>query len=231
MLKYETEIIGENPQKLVVFLHGYNGNINDHAYAINWIKQYLENAVFCVPLAPETCDKNPQKKQWFGMLKYDGQNRRFSADTNASEIFEIYNQTQDEMSARAAEINDLIREIQQQYGFSAETTYVIGFSQGAMLALYAALSDKNISGGVFMLSGIIAAEKQLSQKISAFPHVYMFHGENDMKVQYKTLAFSDNWLTRHNIPHDIFTYPELAHKMCEAEIIEICKTINKKQPE
>jgi phospholipase/carboxylesterase len=132
------------------------------------------------------------------------------------------------MSVRSVEINLLISEIQQQYNIKSENTFLIGFSQGAMLALYAALSDKNISGGVFMLSGIVAAEKQLSQKISAFPHVYMFHGENDMKVQYKTLAFSDNWLTRHNIPHDIFTYPELAHKMCEAEIVKICDIINKK---
>lgn len=231
MLEYEAELIGEQPQNLVVFLHGYNGTIEDHDYALSWLRKHLKNAWLCIPRAPEVCDKNPNKKQWFGMIKYDAENRRFSTDTTTEEIIEIYNQTQADIAACAVEVNEFIRERQHQYGISANNTYVIGFSQGAMLALFSALSDENVAGGVFMLSGLVAGEKLLAQEIVAFPHVYLFHGENDGKVQYKTLAFSAEWLTKHNITHDIFTYPELAHKMCEDEIRRVCEIINKKTAE
>lgn len=230
MLEYESEIIGQKPQNLVIFLHGYNGTIDDHAYALEWLKQSLENSWLYIPSAPEISEKNPAKKQWFGMIKYDENNSRCQADTTTDEIIKIYNRTQNDVSARADEINDFIGEMQQRHNVAEENTYIIGFSQGAMLALFCALSDKKVKGGAFMLSGLVAGEKLLAQKIANRPHIYMFHGKNDNKVQYKTLAFSDEWLTKNGVNHSVFTYPDLAHKMCEAEIKQICEIINKKQP-
>ena len=46
-------------------------------------------------------------------------------------------------------------EMQKKYKISVHKTFIIGFSQGAMLALYSALSNKNVLGGVFSLSGLI----------------------------------------------------------------------------
>jgi phospholipase/carboxylesterase len=226
MLKYESEIIGENPQKLVVFLHGYNGNINDHAYAINWIKQYLENAVFCVPLAPETCDKNPKKKQWFGMLKYDAENARAKPETPTEKIFAIYNAAATEISANAGRLNNFISAMQKQFGFGDSQTYLAGFSQGAMLTIYTALTrDAPLAGG-FVLSGLVAGEKLLAQSIKSRPPLYLFHGKDDLKVQYKTLAATQKWLQSRQITVQTQTYAGLAHRMNEAEMQKVAQIIN-----
>lgn len=228
MSEYQSEIIGNKPSNLVIFLHGYNGTLEDHKCALDWLRGHLENTVLFVPLAPEICDKNPEKRQWFGMLKHDAECRRYAENASVPEIMEIYNRTQTDISARADDINKMIINLQKQHNIAPQNTYIIGFSQGAMLALYTALSDENISGGVFMLSGLVAAEKYLSSKIKSHPFTYLFHGENDKKVQYKTLAFTDDWLNKNGVAHRIFTYPELAHKISEDEILTICKIINKK---
>lgn len=225
MLEYKSEIIG-NPQQLVVFLHGYNGNLEDHAEAIGYLRKYLQNCLLCLPLAPEICDKNPHKRQWFGMLKHDNENRRYNPDTSTVEIIEIYNHTAEDIEKQSININNLIKYIQVKHKIASLNTFIIGFSQGAMLALYAGLSAQETYGGVFMLSGLVAAEKRLVQQIKQKPAVYLFHGEKDEKVQYKTLTYTNNWLNSQKINHKIFTYPTLVHKVYEEEIKQIGKIIS-----
>lgn len=228
MLEYKSELIGDFPQKLVVFLHGYNGNLEDHSEAINWLKKYMRNSLLCLPLAPEICDKNPNKRQWFGLVKHDGESRRYASETPVAEIMDIYNKTAEDIAGRAHEINELIDDLQKKSGINFKDTYVIGFSQGAMLALYVGLTAKKTYGGIVMLSGLVAAEKALRQQIKSYPDVYLFHGEKDKKVQYKTLEFTDSWLTENKIAHKIFIYPDLAHKIREDEILKAISIINQK---
>ena len=221
MFEYKLEFIGDYSKKLVVFLHGYNGNLDDHAEAIDWLRQYLHNYLLCLPLAPEICDKNPSKRQWFGMIKHDNNMRRYAPETSVTEIMEIYSQTADDIAFQAININYLIEALQKKYNVPDEKIFIIGFSQGAMLALYSGLSTEKKYGGIFMLSGLIAGREQLKKQIKSYPMVYLFHGEKDNKVQYKTLEFTNNWLSCCNIPHEIFTYSNLAHKICKEEIIKI----------
>lgn len=225
MFEYKIENLGDKTDRLVVFLHGYNGCIEDHSYALDWMKKYIKNAKLVVPLAPETCDKNPNKRQWFGMIKNDPENSRFSESISAGEIFNIYNRTQDKISQTAAEINDFILKIRQKYGIAAEKTYIIGFSQGAMLAIYCALTNKQTFGGAFSISGLIAGEKKLAGEICSLPPVYLFHGKDDLKVQYKTLPLTEKWLQKHGIRPYVVSYPHLAHKICEEEIIKISEIL------
>lgn len=226
MLKYNHYILGDNPQKLVVFLHGYNGNPTDHQYAIDWLKQYLQKSLLVVPEAPEICDKNPDKKQWFGMLQYDPNNRRSQPETTVAEIMDIYNAAAVEVASRAQMLNEFVSDLQQQYHIDNTHTYLIGFSQGAMLTIWTALTRPQKIAGGFVLSGLIAAEKTLSGKIESRPPLYLFHGQDDMKVQYKTLDFSAQWLQQRQIPLKVQTYADLAHRINEDEIKMVADIIN-----
>lgn len=226
MLKYNPYILGTSPQNLVIFLHGYNGNPADHQYAIDWLKQYLQQSILVVPEAPEICDKNPEKKQWFGMLKYDAANRRSQPETTVAEIMDIYNAATPEIASRAQMLNEFISDLQQQFHIDNAHTYLIGFSQGAMLTIWTALTRLQKIAGGFVLSGLIAAEKTLADKIESRPPLYMFHGQDDMKVQYKTLDFSVQWLQQRQIPLKVQTYTDLPHRINEAEIKSIADIIN-----
>ncbi len=226
MLEYKALKCGKKIQKLVIFLHGHNGDIEDHQYALDWLQAALLNAVLIVPVGMQVSDKNSLKRQWFGIMKHDPENRRRLPETTAAEIMAIYDKTSAEIATAAREINDFIDAMQQKYGIADAATYVIGFSQGAMLALYAALTRRQAVAGCIMLSGLAAGWSQLAGQISARPPVYLLHGEQDMKVQYKTLPLTAEWLQHHHIAVDIKTYAELAHKMNEAEMRDAAAIIN-----
>lgn len=225
MFKYDFYKIGK-PLKLVVFIHGYNGTIADHQYAIDWLREKLCNALLIIPQAPQISEKNPLKYQWFGMKQYDPENKRTQGSTSSKEIFAIYNTAQKDVSSCAQNINQFIDDLQKKYEIDNAHTYLIGFSQGAMLSIYTALSRPQRLGGIFSLSGLIAAENLLSQNIKSKPEVYLFHGTEDMKVQYKTLSDSIKWLQLHGITPQVHIYNELSHKICELEIIKISEEIN-----
>ncbi|MBR6355808.1 MAG: dienelactone hydrolase family protein [Alphaproteobacteria bacterium] len=228
MFEYDSYIIGSTPNKLVIFLHGYNGTVATHQYALDWLKQYLQNAVFIVPHAPQISDKNPERRQWFGMLKYDSDNKRADPETSVDDIFAIYNQTATEADKCAVQINRFIDEMQQKFNIDNAHTFLCGFSQGAMLTLYTALTRRTELGSAFVLSGLVAGADLLQTKISARPPLYLFHGESDLRVQYKTLPTTLNWLKKNHISAKVQTYAGLEHRMNEEEIKQIASVINNK---
>ena len=225
MLEYAFYQNGQ-PEKMVIFLHGYNGVITDYQCAIDLLRAKIKNAVIIIPQAPEISDKNPQKYQWFGMLQYDAENKRINPETPVETIFTIYNAASDDVRRCSALINGFIDEMQKKYNIDNEHTYLVGYSQGAMLAISTVLSRRETLAGGFALSGLVAGADWLSENIKSRPQIYLFHGENDLKVQYKTLSYSVQWLKEHGVKPVIRTYPDLKHKVCEEEIGEIAEIIN-----
>lgn len=226
MLKYDEYISPDKTANLVVFLHGYNCTVAMHQYAIDWLKDNLRNSVLIVPYSTEISDKNPERLQWFGMLKHDADNRRAVPETSAEEIFAIYNRTAADISRCAAIINDFIDSLQQKYRINDKHTFLCGFSQGAMLALYTALVRKSELGGAFVLSGLTAGADLLATQIHSYPQIYMFHGSNDTKVQFKTLQKSIAWLKEHHIPVQQYVFDGLEHKMITEEMKIIADKIS-----
>lgn len=226
MLQYDLYNLGQNPKNLVIFLHGYNGTAETHQYAIDWFKQHLKNALLVVPHAPEVSDKNPQRLQWFGMLQYDAENRRALPETSTDEIFAVYNRAGADVDRCAAMINEFIDTLQQQYSFTDAHTFLCGFSQGAMLTIYTALSRQSVLGGAFAFSGLVAGADLLADKIAARPPLYLFHGVEDLKVQFKTLPHNVAWLKERHLPVEVRTYEGLDHRMLEEEIKFAADVIN-----
>ena len=226
MLEYDVYLLGEEPKNLVIFLHGYNGTIATHQYAIDWLVNDLQDAVLIAPHAPEISDRNPERFQWFGMLKYDANNSRSQPETSIEEIFAIYNRTSNDMDRCAYEINAFINDMQQIYQINDKHTFLCGFSQGAMLTIYSALTRHTELGGAFALSGLVAGADLLALKIRSRPQLYMFHGKNDLRVQFKTLSKSKEWLTERNVPLEVYTFDGLEHKMTEEEMAIVADKIN-----
>lgn len=227
MFKYQTYTIGENPKNLVFFLHGYNGTIADHQYAIDWLKEKLKSSYLVIPQAPEQCDKNPDKLQWFGMMKYDLQDKRKDSGTSAEEIFAIYDKSQQEIASRAQEMNAFIAKVQAEHHIDDRHTYLCGFSQGAMLTLYTALTRKKPLAAAFVIAGLVAGKSLLEKQINSPTPITLLHGEDDMRVQYKTMPHTQHWLEQHNIPVTTKTFPQLVHRINEQEIDMVASIVNK----
>ena len=97
-----------NPEKLVVFVHGYNGSPEDIHYAVQWLQAKLQNTVLVVPRAPFACEKNNQNLQWLSFYKEDPLVRFRNPAASVEEIFDIFNRLGDDFANIAKQMNQFI---------------------------------------------------------------------------------------------------------------------------
>lgn len=222
---YQIYGVEQNVQRLVLFLHGYNSVIEDIEPYAKMLAERLENTLVVVPLSDMQSERNPLKKQWYALLDLDPERKRRQAETPTEEIVGIYNKTGSRISAVAKRINRFLSSLQKKYNVRNKNTYIMGFSQGAMLAIYAGLTRRYELGGIFPFAGIISGKDMLEKEIISRPEVYLFHGTDDLSVQYKTLGFTKKWLEAHDVSWEAIEYEGIAHKLIEDEMIDAAEII------
>ena len=229
MSKFQYKSYGNtiNPRKLVVFIHGYKSSMSALAADVGLLSSMLPNCLVVTPQSNKV-HKDSNVLEWYDVSVYDPERKRRNPQTSVDEVVEIYNKAGKQLSEQAREINCFIDEIQKLYNVSNDDTYIAGFSQGAMMSIYTALSRKDRIGGCFALSGIVAGKDELAKEIKSYPTIYMLHGKDDITVQHKTLEFSVDWLKKHNIDVQVCEYENMAHKITNAEMEFIAGVVEKK---
>lgn len=206
------------PNKLIVFIHGYNGNPEDIEYAEKWLENYVENAVIVLPRAPFACEKNKEKLQWLSFYKVDPDVRFRNPEASVEEIFDIFDRVGADFENVAEQLNQFIDEKQKEFGIGDENTFIMGFSQGAMLSIYTALTRKHCVAGCIPIAGIITDISRLADKIVSRPKFLIMHGRDDATVQYKTLPTTINWFSNNKLDFVKYEFDNLAHRMSENEM-------------
>ena len=224
---YQSFKIGNEPKKLIVFLHGYNSCIEDLLPSIKVLESNLSDTIIVAPSSELTCERNPLKKQWYALTDIDPDKRRRNPVTSTNEIIDIYNKTGERISNVAKRINKFITKLQKEYKITNKNTYIMGFSQGAMLAIYTGLTRKTKVGGVFPFAGVICGKDMLEKELNTNPNVYLFHGTSDLAVQYKTLEYTKDWLDKHNIYWEAIEYEGIEHKLITDEMLDATEIINR----
>lgn len=215
----------QTPTKLMFFLHGYNGDTADIESAARFFSQNKQELLILTPESAMISEKNPAKKQWYSLWEFDPEDRRRKQETSLSELIEIYNRFGNSLHNAAKLINTMINEQQQKYGINNQNTIIAGFSQGAMLACYTALSRPDFTGKCFMFSGVVAGADSLEKEQNSTPSTYLFHGKNDLTVNYKTMDYSLGWLEKHHISTRAFRYEDTAHRLTEPALTDALKFI------
>lgn len=224
---YNTYGCEANASKLIVFLHGYNSCIADvEPYAL-MLADKLSQTMIIVPEADMVSERNPLKKQWYALTDVDPDKRRRKPETSTDEIVEIYNKTGQRISKTAKNVNRFITSLQKQFHIANKNTFIMGFSQGAMLAIFAGLTRRYKLGGVFPFAGIVCGKDTLEKELISRPDVYLFHGTSDLAVQYKTLAFTKEWLETHGISWEAVEYHGIEHRLIEDEMDDAAEIINR----
>ena len=227
--EYKTIQTGEKIEKMIVFLHGYNSCIADLEPYAEMLCQRIKHLAVVIPTPEMVCERNPNKKQWYGLVDVDPERKRRKPETPTTEIVEIYNKTGDRISDVARKLNSFISTMQKEYKVNNKHTYVMGFSQGAMLAIYIGLTRRYELGGVFPFAGIVCGEEKLASEINSRPEVYLFHGTNDLGVQYKTLSYTKSWLDKHDVAWKAIEYDGIEHRLIEDEMADAADIINSVQ--
>jgi phospholipase/carboxylesterase len=155
---------GAMPRQVVVLLHGYGSDGQDLiALGQHW-RSLLPEALFVAPNAPDPCPDNPMGYQWFP-LQLDRTITRVEGAPPAREA-----------------IVALLEDLWAQTGLGAAETVLVGFSQGAMMALHVALSLEQSALGVVVFSGALIPPAGFPEAAPARPPVALIHGDLDQVV-------------------------------------------------
>ena len=188
-------------KQLVVILHGYGADGNDLiALGEQWA-QILPDAAFVAPNAHEPCEHMPSGRQWFRLTDRNP-HERWSGACSAAPV-----------------INGFIDEELKRLGLPETKVALVGFSQGAMMALHVGLRRQRAPAGVLAYSGVLVGPEKLADDLAARPKgepappIFLIHGSADEVVPAEALfvsaealseaGLSCQWRLAHGLGHSI----------------------------
>lgn len=181
--------INGQPQKLVIFLHGYIDNADYLEHTINSFITSLDNTAIHLPQAPISCEVLEDKRQWYSMHRFDPNDDRKTVVT-MEECVQIYDKMALGLEEARSYLDEYIDNCLNEYQLEEKDLYLCGFSQGAMLALHTALMRENPIAGCVSFSGIMASHTYLSKYYRSRPNVLLMHGSEDNLVRLEALEFT-----------------------------------------
>ncbi len=186
------------PEQLVILLHGVGADGNDLIGLAPHFQQVLPGALFVSPNAPFPFDMMPMGYQWFGIQDFSLAARLAGAQ-------------------RAAPILDAFIDAQlARHGLGEEQMALVGFSQGAMMALYVGLRRARPARAIISYSGMIVGHEQLAREIRSRPPVLLTHGTADTVLPFACLADAEQALRTLGLDIQVHQRPGLGHGIDDA---------------
>jgi len=174
-------------RQLVVFLHGYGADGNDLIEIGRAWQQYLPQAAFASPHAPEPCAGAPSGRQWFG-LTFRDPNERWRGVNNAAPGLTRF------LDAELA-----------RHQLPATALALVGFSQGTMMALHVGLRRAQSPAAIVGYSGLLVLPpdnnvETFAAEIKSRPPVLLVHGDQDDLIPPQALFQATQGLAAIGVP-------------------------------
>jgi phospholipase/carboxylesterase len=184
---------GGPARQLVVLLHGLGADGTDLIELAGTLAPVLPHAVWVAPNAPEPCDMAPYGFQWFSL-------QQRSAATLAAGV------------DRAAPILNAFLDAElASHGLDDRNLFLIGFSQGTMMALHVGLRRMIAPAAIVGFSGILVAPERLAAEARARPPILLVHGEADEVVPVGFLDAASSVLKAEGLDLEVMRRPGLGH--------------------
>jgi phospholipase/carboxylesterase len=153
-------------RQLVVFLHGYGADGNDLIEIGRAWQQYLPQAAFASPHAPEPCGQAPVGRQWFA-LTFRDPNEYWVGVNKAAPLLERFVDSE-----------------LHRHTLPPPALALVGFSQGTMMALHVGLRRAVSPAAIVGYSGLLVVPpngkiEALAAEIKSRPPVLLIHGDRD----------------------------------------------------
>ncbi|HUZ63034.1 MAG TPA: phospholipase [Acetobacteraceae bacterium] len=187
---------GGAAKQFVVLCHGVGADGNDLIDLAPTWGIALPNARFVSPHAPFPYDMAPMGRQWFSLSD------RTPAVMEAG------------IRAAAAALD---RFIDAELARLALPAYALmGFSQGAMTALFAGLRRPVAPRAILAFSGALLAPETLPVEIANRAPTLLVHGEQDQVVPITRSQDAERTLREAGVPVETLWCPRLAHGIDDA---------------
>lgn len=179
------------PKHLVFLLHGYGADAQNILFLAEFWKKELPHTLFVIPNAPHKMP-DTQGFMWF-------------------EVGDLSPKYLDVGVDRARPlIASFIQNIQDAYGIPPNHTHIMGFSQGAMLALATGLlTQKNICRSIVAYSGGLYTGNCSLRPIKT--EVCLIHGAQDLVVPKSASEWAHRTLLQKGISASCHIIPHLEH--------------------
>lgn len=145
-------------KQLFILLHSVGSKPSDLVPLANYLKEVFPGAAFFLPEGTHPFDGGGHGRQWFSISGVTEENR----------------------IARVAEampgLHALVKQAQDRFNILQSDTALIGFSQGAIMALEFSIAHDGGVGRVLAFSGRFA---QLPEKAPELTTLHLLHGEGD----------------------------------------------------
>ncbi len=190
---------GGKPDSLMLLLHGVGADGFDLIDLAPVWAEILPNTLFIAPHAPFPFQGAPFGRQWFDIM--DRTPARLEAGLR-----------------QAAEIlGDFTRAKLAELGLGGDRLALMGFSQGAMLALFAGLRGAVPAPAcILAYAGALLAPESFTAEITARPPVLLVHGEADEVVPAMASRQAARQLEAQGVAHELLLRPDLGHGLDDA---------------
>ncbi len=170
-------------RSLVVFLHGYGADGADLLGLADVLGPHLPDTLFVAPDAPEPCQGGGAGKQWFPIPWIDG----------SSEVAAGVG-----LARSADDLNGFLDA--QMAAVGAAATALVGFSQGAMMAMHVVPRRAQAVAGVVAISGRLLQPGRLTAEAVVKPPVLLIHGDQDPVVPFADMGTAGEALVAAGFP-------------------------------
>jgi phospholipase/carboxylesterase len=178
--------------QLVVFLHGYGADGNDLIELGRQWRAILPEAAFVSPHAPERSAAG-MGRQWFALS-----NRPPDDSAGADERWN------GAVKARVGIEAFLDAEL-KRLGLDDSRLALVGFSQGAMMALHVGLRRPRAPAAILGFSGLLVGPEHLTEATAqdargAPPPILLVHGDQDPLIPFEAMFVAAEALAQASIP-------------------------------
>ncbi len=166
---------------LVILLHGYGANGKDLMDLGSHLQPNLPNTLFIAPDGPQKCPAQPSGFQWFNLPAYDGSSPIEMGRTLQESVLNL---------------TQLVNEKTEEHDLERDRVFLLGFSQGTMLALKYAIEAAESVGGVIGFSGRLMTPIRDDSEITSKPPVLLLHDKDDEVVPFSEMALAEENLKK-----------------------------------
>ena len=174
-------------RQLVVILHGYGADGNDLIEIGRQWQPLFPDAAFIAPHAHEPCAMAPMGRQWFALTDRNP-HERWSGAVSARTVIDPF--VDAELAALGVDDSNLA---------------IVGFSQGAMMALHVGLRRRTAPAAILAFSGTLVGPEHIGEATARdaagqTPPILLVHGSHDEVVPVQSLFSSSQQLAEAGIP-------------------------------
>ena len=196
MLEYITADTGNNPDYLIIWLHGLGADGHDFEPVVPQFNNPKHTYRFIFPHAPVqpvTINGGMAMRAWYDILAMD-----------------INREVDEAGILKSAQLVEALIDQQLKDGFKAEQIVLAGFSQGGALTLHMALTASRKLAAVIALSCYLPIPQALNDNASSVNKetpFFMAHGKHDPVVPFALGEQSEDLLIKAGFNVDWHHYP------------------------